>query len=148
MRKMLRGIVSVIFMAAAHASAQPAADINCEATSAVFCEASACGSDRSEKGDIPVHLELSAVSGTGTLCTYTYCRDFVLVPFPGDSLDDALQRLRGFTLSDSGGSKASDRDRPAIDYQLSISEDRQGFILGGLVDGRFVGWTGTCTPMP
>jgi hypothetical protein len=97
---------------------------------------------------IPLGLELSTVSGRGNLCTYTYCRDFVLVPLPGDSLDEALKKLSGFTLSERRGSTGDDLERPAIDYQLSVSEDRGRFFLGNLVGGGFTGWAGTCTTAP
>ena len=72
----------------------------------------------------------------------------MLVPLPGDSLDDALKKLSGFTLSEKRGSTGDDLERPAIDYLLSISEDRGRFVLGNLVDGGFVGWAGTCTTTP
>jgi hypothetical protein len=115
----------------------------------VGCEGADCRSERPEEGDvIYVGFGLSTVSGRGNLCTYTYCRDFVLVPLPGDSLDEALKKLSGFTLSEKRGSTADDLERPAIDYQLSVSEDRGRFFLGNLVSGGFAGWAGTCTTSP
>ena len=149
MRRALRSTASTILLIAAHASAQPVVNISCGATHGVSCEGAACRSDEPEEGgDIYVGFELSTVSGRGDLCTYTYCRDFVLVPLPGDSLDDALNKLSGFTLSEKRGSTGDDLERPAIDYLLSISEDRGRFFLGNLVDGGFVGWAGTCTTTP
>lgn len=149
MRRALRTTVSTILLIAAHASAQPVVNISCQATHMVGCEGTDCRSERPEEGDvIYVGFGLSTVSGRGNLCTYTYCRDFVLVPLPGDSLDEALKKLSGFTLSEKRGSTADDLERPAIDYQLSVSEDRGRFFLGNLVGGGFAGWAGTCTTTP
>lgn len=149
MRRALRSTVSTIFLIAAHASAQPVVSVSCKATHTVGCEGAACSSERPEEGDnIDVGFELSTVSGRGNLCTYTYCRGFVLVPLPGDSLDEALKKLSGFTLSERRGSTGDDLERPAIDYQLSVSEDRGRFFLGNLVGGGFAGWAGTCTTTP
>jgi hypothetical protein len=69
----------------------------------------------------------------------------VLVPSPGNTLDETLKTLSGFTLSDKRGSTGDDLERPAVDYQLSISEDRKQFLLGNLGDGGFRGWAGTCS---
>ena len=149
MRRALRITASTILLIAAHASAQPVANLHCGATHTVRCEGVDCRSERPEEGDvIYVGFELSTKSGKGNLCTYTYCRDFVLVPLPGDSLDEALSKLRGFTLSEKRGSTGDDLERPAFDYQLSISEDRGRFFLGYLEDGGFGGWTGTCRSAP
>ena len=149
MRRVLSTTVSMILLIAAHASAQSGATLHCKATHTMSCEGVDCRSERPEEGDvIYVGFELSTVSGKGNLCTYTYCRDFVLVPLAGDSLDDALNKLRGFTLSEKRGSTGDDLERPAVDYQLSISEDRKRFFLGNLEDGGFGGWAGTCTRAP
>lgn len=146
MRTALRSTTSTILLIAAHAGAEPNVNISCTATHTVSCEGAACRSEEPEEGnDIYVGFQLSTVSGRGNLCTYTYCRDFVLVPLPGDSLDEALKKLSGFTLSDSRGSMVDELERPAIDYQLSVSEDRGRFFLGNLADGGFGGWAGTCT---
>src|SRR5262245_11503063 len=105
MRRALRNIASTILLIATHASAQPVVNINCTATHGVRCEGAACRSEEPEEGDdIFVSFDLSTVSGKGNLCTYVYCRDFVLVPLPGDSLDEALKKLSGFTLSEKRGS--------------------------------------------
>ena len=149
MQRALRSTASMILLIAAHASAEPAVHITCKATHGVSCEGAACSSEEPEEGDvIYVGFGLSTVSGRGNLCTYTYCRDFVLVPLPGDSLDEALKKLSGFTLSEKRGSTGDDLERPGIDYQLSISEDRGRFFLGNLVGGGFAGWAGTCTTTP
>ena len=149
MRRALRNTASTILLIAAHATAQPVVNISCKATHTVGCEGTACSSEAPEEGDnIYVGFELSTVSGRGNLCTYTYCRDFVLVPLPGDSLDEALKKLSGLTLSAKRGSTGDDLEHPAIDYQLSVSEDRARFFLGNLADGGFRGWAGTCTTTP
>lgn len=138
----------MILLVAAQVSAEPVVNIVCKATHTLGCEGATCrteGPAIEESDFIPVGLELSTVSGKGNLCTYTYCRDFVLVPLPGDSLDEALKKLSGFTLSERRGSTGDDLERPAIDYQLSVSEDRGRFVLGNLGDGGFRGWAGTCT---
>lgn len=150
MRRALRSTVSMILLIAVHASAESAV-IRCAAKHMPDCDGAACRNERSEESEsdsIPVSFELSTVSGKGNLCTYTYCRGFMLVPLPGDSLDEALKKLRGFTLSESRGSTLDELERPAIDYQLSISKDRRRFFLGNLVDGGFAGWAGTCRTAP
>lgn len=145
MRRALRILASMILLVAAHAGAQPLAELRCKATHSVGCNGADCRSERAGEGDaIHVGFELSTVSGRGNLCTYTYCRDFVLVPLPGDSLDEAMIKLRGFTFSQRRGSTGDDLERPVIDYVLSISEDRRRFLLGNLDDGGIVGWAGTC----
>ena len=139
----------MILLIAAQASAEPVVNIRCKATHTLGCEGATCRTEGPEEsGSIYVGLELSTVSGRGNLCTYTYCRDFVLVPLPGDSLDEALKKLSGFTLSERRGSTGDDLERPAIDYQLSVSEDRRQFFLGNLVGGGFAGWAGTCATTP
>jgi hypothetical protein len=137
---------AAILLLATHASAQSAATLSCSATHVVSCDGADCRSEWPEEGDtIYVGFELSTLSGRGNLCTYTYCRDFMLAPLPGDSLDDALKKLSGLTLSEKRGSTGEDLERPAFDYQLSISEDRGRFVLGTLFDGGFSGWAGKCT---
>jgi len=149
MRRALRSTACLILLIATQAGAEPGVTLSCKATHSVGCEGTVCGSEKPEEGaDIFVGFGLSTVSGRGNLCTYTYCRDFVLVPLPGDSLDEALKKLSGFTLSESRGSAVDDLERPAVDYQLSISEDRKRFFLGNLLDGGFAGWAGTCAPTP
>ena len=91
-------------------------------------------------------MSIVSASGVGNICTYTYCRDFMLVPNPGDTVESAVQRWSGFTLSESRGSTEEHIGRPAIDYQLSISEDRTRFVLGGAENGGFGGWAGACRP--
>ena len=149
MQRVLRTTASMMFLIATHANAQPITYLNCKATHSLNCEGANCLSKRPEDGGtIYVNFTLSTVSGNGNLCTYTYCRDFVLVPLPGDSLDETLSKLKGFTLSEQRGATGDDVNHPAIDYQLSISEDRRRFFLGNLVNGGFTGWVGTCTTTP
>jgi hypothetical protein len=141
-------IASMILLMAVQASAEPLESLRCTATHTPDCKGATCRTEEPAievPDSVPVSLELSQVSGRGNLCTYTYCRDFVLVPLPGDSLDDALETLSGLTLSERRGSTGDDLESPEIDYQLSISQDRKRFFLGNLVDGGFSGWAGTCT---
>lgn len=143
MRRMLKIAAAMMALAATQAGAGPLADIRCEATHSVACGGEACGYSGGD-GANRVGFDISTVSGRGHLCTYTYCRDFVLVPLPGQDLDAALATLSGLTLSERRGSTGDDLERPAIDYQLSVSGDRTRFVLGHLVDGGFTGWAGTC----
>jgi hypothetical protein len=123
---------------------QPAYDLHCRATHEISCSAASCDS---EAGDsIHVGVSLALASGRGNICTYTYCRDFMLVPNPGDTVGEAVSRWTGFTLSESRGSTEEHIGRPAIDYQLSVSEDRTRFVLGGAENGGFGGWAGVCRP--
>jgi hypothetical protein len=117
-------------------------NLSCRATHHVECRGGAC---RSEADDsIQVTVDVALESGVGNICTYTYCRAFMLTPAPGETVDEAVARWTGFTLSTSRGSTEEHIGRPAIDYQLSLSEDRSRFFLGGAGDGGFGGWTGAC----
>lgn len=130
--------------AAAQDADAPARDLSCRATHEVSCDAGACASTASESVHVGVSVALA--SGVGNICTFTYCRDFMLVPNPGDTVGEAVERWTGFTLSESRGSTEEHIGRPAIDYQLSISDDRTRFVLGGVGNGGFTGWAGVCTP--
>jgi hypothetical protein len=146
MRSTLRAIAPLIVLIASSATAAEGPDLLCKATHTLNCEGAVCRAEGPEEPDfIPVGLQLAVISGRGNLCTYTYCRNFVLVPAPGDTLNEALRKLSGFTLSEKSGSTGDDLERPAIDYQLSISEDQRRFVLGNLSGGGFSGWAGTCT---
>jgi hypothetical protein len=141
-----RVAAGLFLVVATAASGREPGNLACSATHGVTCEGAVCRAERPEEGaPIYVSFDLSTVSGRGNLCTYTYCRDFVLVPSPGSSLDETLETLSGFTLSEKRGSTGDDLERPAIDYQLSISEDRKQFFLGNLESGGFKGWAGTCS---
>lgn len=146
MKRILAATLGLAFatQALAHDDERPRYDLHCRATHNISCNAGACGR---EAGD-SIHVEVSVVlaSGAGNICTYTYCRDFMLVPNPGDTVGEAVERWTGFTLSESRGSTEEHIGRPAIDYQLSISEDRTRFVLGGARNGGFGGWAGTCRP--
>lgn len=124
----------------------PAYDLYCRATHEIACNAASC--ERTAGDSIYVGLSIVQASGVGNICTYTYCRDFMLVPAPGDTVEQAVSRWSGFTLSQSRGSTEEHIGRPAIDYQLSISEDRTRFVLGGAENGGFGGWAGECGSTP
>jgi hypothetical protein len=142
----LRVAAFLVLVAATDAGGDEPGNLLCKATHGVDCEGVVCPAESPEEGDsIYVGFDLSTVSGRGNLCTYTYCRDFVLVPSPGNTLDEALKTLSGFTLSEKRGSTGDDLELPAIDYQLSISDDRKQFLLGNLIGGGFKGWAGTCS---
>src|SRR5690554_4979406 len=141
-----RSAAFTIFLVAAYASAGTVVDVSCKATHNVTCDGAICHSEPpGEDETLPVSLALSTESGKGNLCTYSYCRGFVLVPFPGDTPEEMLEKLSGFTLSERRGSAGEDLDRPGIDYQLSISADHRRFFLGNLHDGGVSGWAGACT---
>ncbi|MBI1188688.1 MAG: hypothetical protein GC206_15375 [Alphaproteobacteria bacterium] len=118
-------------------------NLSCRATHQVECRGGVCQSEADDFIQVTVNVVLE--SGAGNICTYTYCRDFMLTPAPGETVDEAVARWTGFTLSTSRGSTEEHIGRPAIDYQLSLSEDRTQFFLGGANDGGFGGWTGACT---
>ncbi len=138
--------LAVATAAAAQDEDAPAYDLHCRATHEISCDAGECSSTPGES--IHVGVSIVSASGAGNICTYTYCRDFMLVPIPGDTVGEAVERWTGFTLSTSRGSTEEHIGRPVIDYQLSISEDRTRFVLGGANDGGFGGWAGSCAPRP
>jgi hypothetical protein len=146
MRSTLKATAPLFVLIASSANAAEGLALVCKATHTLNCEGAVCEAEGAEEPDsIPVSLRIGVSSGRGNLCTYTYCRNFKLVPAPGDTLKEALSKLSGFTLSEKSGSTGEDLVRPAIDYQLSISEDRTRFVLGNMSDGGFSGWAGTCT---
>jgi hypothetical protein len=146
MQRILALALGVAFATAAVAQDDdaPAYDLYCRATHEISCNAGAC--ERTAGDSIHVGVSLISASGVGSICTYTYCRDFMLVPNPGDTVQSAVERWTGFTLSTSRGSTEEHIGRPVIDYQLSISADRTRFVLGGAEDGGFGGWAGACRP--
>lgn len=146
MRSIVVAMIPLALCAGVPADAEPAYDLVCTATHGIECQGASCSSEAAEKGDsIFVGLSIATASGVGNLCTYTYCRDFMLVPQPGNTLEQAVSEWTGFTLSTKRGSTGEDLYSPSFDYQLSISEDRKAFFLGNLGNGGFVGWAGTCT---
>lgn len=146
MKRFLALTVGVAMSSAAMAQDddRPAYDLLCRATHEIACSATSC--EREAGDSIHVGVSIVSASGVGNICTYTYCREFMLVPNPGDTVGEAVTRWTGFTLSESRGSTEEHIGRPAIDYQLSISEDRTKFVLGGAENGGFGGWAGTCRP--
>jgi hypothetical protein len=141
---------AMLAAACATATAQeqdvPDYEVSCQATHDMSCVGPRC---ETEAGDsIYVGLSISSRSGIGELCTYTYCRSFVLVPEPGEEVESAVERLTGYTLSDSRGSAEELVGRPVIDYQLSISPEHDSFTLFGAGGGGMSGWAGTCTRKP
>lgn len=142
-------LLAAVFATASAAAQEPelpAYEISCQATHDMSCVGPRCVT---EAGDsIHVVLSISSRSGAGELCTYTYCRSFMLAPEPGEEVSSAVSRLTGYTLSASRGSTEEHIGRPAIDYQLSISPEHDSFTLFGAGGGGMSGWAGTCTREP
>lgn len=148
MKHPLAAVLSLALVGAASAQEEEGrtADLYCRATQEISCSAVEC---RREAGDsIHVTVDIVQASGVGDICTYTYCRAFMLTPAPGETVDDAVTRWTGYTLSESRGSTEEQQGRPTIDYLLSISEDRSRFVLGGAENGSFGGWAGNCSRQP
>ncbi|MEZ6030215.1 MAG: hypothetical protein R3C46_10750 [Hyphomonadaceae bacterium] len=143
---MRRIAVLGVMLACASAAAQeqdgPDYLISCKATHEVSCIGPRC--DVGDEQDLPVVLSISSRSGAGELCTYTYCRSFMLMPEPGEEISSAVARLTGFTLSESRGSTEEHIGRPSIDFQLSVSPDHATFTLFGAGGGGMSGWAGAC----
>ena len=135
-------MLSACATAVAQEPEPPEYAISCQATHDVSCVGPRCEVEGGE--ELPVVLSMSSRSGVGELCTYTYCRSFVLVPEPGEEVDSAIARLTGYTLSDSRGSTEDNIGRPVIDYQLSISPEHDSFTLFGAGGGGMSGWAGKC----
>lgn len=121
---------------------EPDHEIACQATHELACAGPSCETTGGQA--LPVTVSVSTRSGAGELCTYTYCRPFVLVPAPGEDVSGAIARMTGYTLSESRGSTSSELGRPVIDYQLSISTGQDSFMLFGAGDGGVRGWAGQC----
>jgi hypothetical protein len=139
-------LLSACATAVAQEPQVPDYEVSCQATHDVSCIGPRCEVEGGEER--PVVLSISSRSGMGELCTYTYCRSFVLVPEPGEDVSSAVERLTGYTLSDSRGSTEEHIGRPAIDYQLSISPEHDSFTLFGAGGGGMSGWAGKCTRKP
>lgn len=135
-------LISACATAAAQEPELPDYAISCQATHDVSCVGPRCEVEGGE--EMPVVLSISSRSGMGELCTYTYCRSFVLVPEPGEDVAFAVSRLTGYTLSESRGSTEEHIGRPVIDYQLSISPEHDSFTLFGAGGGGMSGWAGRC----
>jgi len=142
-------LLAAVFATASAAAQEPELpdyNVSCQATHDISCVGPRC---ESEAGDsIYVGFSISSRSGAGDLCTYTYCRSFVLVPEPGEDVASAVSRLTGYTLSASRGSTEEHIGRPVIDYQLSISPEHDSFTLFGAGGGGLSGWAGTCRREP
>lgn len=138
-------LLAAVFATASAAAQEPELpdySISCQATHDVSCVGPRC---EAEGGDeMPVVLSISSRSGAGHLCTYTYCRSFMLVPEPGEDVASAVSRLTGYTLSASRGSTEDHIGRPVIDYQLSITPEQDSFTLFGAGGGGIRGWAGKC----
>src|SRR5688500_20241632 len=94
----------------------PSYDLSCKATHHGGCEGPMCRGEASLPGeDIYVGVDVATASGVGTICTYTYCREFMLAPKPGDTVEDAIAKWTGYTLSTKRGSTGDDLHTPAID---------------------------------
>jgi hypothetical protein len=146
MKRIVALMMGLTFATAAAAQDEdtPPYDLYCRATHEISCNAGEC--TRTAGDSIYVGVSIVSASGVGNICTYTYCRDFMLVPQPGETVEQAVGRWTGFTLSTSRGSTDENIDRPVIDYQLSISADRTRFVLGAAENGGFGGWAGACGP--
>jgi len=124
--------------------ALPPEYVTCQATHEISCDGA--GNCVSEPGDtIYVNFRYSSATRTGDLCTYTYCRDFELLPQP-TAAGQASPPDSGFTLSEHSGSTEEYQNVPVVDYQLSLDENRRQFVLLNVERGISGGWAGACTP--
>ncbi|HRE42839.1 MAG TPA: hypothetical protein PKY87_02590 [Terricaulis sp.] len=133
------------FAAAAHSvtPALPPERVSCQATHEISCDGA--GNCVSEAGDtIHVNFRYTPATRRGDLCTYTYCRDFELLPQP-TAAGQASPPDSGFTLSEHSGSTEEYQNVPVVDYQLSLDEDRRHFVLLNVERGVSGGWAGVCT---
>jgi hypothetical protein len=133
--------------ASAHAMAPERAgggEISCQATHEISCGGD--GACASAAGDtIYVNFRYDPATRHGDLCTYTYCRGFELLPQPA-APGQTSPPDSGFTLSEHAGSTEEHQNRPVVDYQLSLNEDRTRFVLVNVVGGGAGGWAGRCAP--
>ena len=114
------------------------APLSCVAAYQNSCERRQC---RSEAVTGAVRLTIDPASGRGELCTYTYCRAFVLIRYRGQNTSDVVS---GLVVSAKRGSVPPRSREPEVDMLLSVDLKRKRF---GLTDGSATGlqgWFGTC----
>lgn len=135
------------FGAAAHALASVqgrGGPVTCQATHEISCGGDgACASEASDS--IYINLRYNPDTLSGDLCTYTYCRDFQLLPQPV-APGQRPPPDSGFVLSEHAGSTEEFQNRPIVDFQLSLNEDRTRFVLMNVANGGAGGWAGRCEP--
>lgn len=136
-----RPLPLVLLLAAAPLAAAPNAGkvLRCDADSSLTCTGAQCKRVPDEYAH--VELFLSPSEKGGSLCTFTYCRDFDWLPVMGDK---SKRRTFGPIRSDSSGSTDDRFGIPVVDYHLWISENRGRFALLPL-DSSGATWTGGCT---
>lgn len=112
--------------------------LRCDADSGLSCSGAACTLEEDTYAHVDLFLLPSETEGT--LCTFTYCRDFKWLPVLGDQ---SPRRTFGPIRSDSSGSTDDQFDIPVVDFHLWISEDRQRFALLP-VESSHAAWAGSC----
>ncbi|MDH3232522.1 MAG: hypothetical protein OEQ29_03280 [Alphaproteobacteria bacterium] len=115
-----------------------AAPLSCVAAYQTTCEQRVC---RTEAVTGAVRLTLDPARGRGELCTYSYCRAFVLIRYRGDNTSDVVS---GLVVSAKRGSVPPRSREPEVDMLLTVDLKKKRF---GLTDGSATGlqgWFGRC----
>ena len=126
--------VSILLPAMGHAEER-----SCVAAYETVCAQKKC---RSEPVTGAVRLTIDPASGRGELCTYTYCRAFVLLQYR--RYGSAAQTVSGLVVSAQRGSTPPQSKEPEVGMLLTVDLKAMRF---GLTDGSATGvsgWFGRC----
>lgn len=122
--------------------------LSCQASASVTCAYAECVQEADPMG-YPVQFRIDLATRRGSLCTFTYCRNFALMSAPAaPAREPGLTgfgegALTGFTVS-AASSSTETEPQPVIDFALSISRDGESFFLGNIDEGGVSGWMGGC----
>jgi hypothetical protein len=125
----------------APAKAAPGTMIRCRAEYQQICTDKRC---RLDTQAVAVELTFDRAIGSGELCTFTYCRGFVLLRYRQAAPGGAV--VSGLVVSAKSGSTKPRSERPEIGMLLTIDFASRRF---GLTDGSargMHGWFGACRP--
>jgi len=116
-----------------------AQQLSCVAAYEMVCAQKKC---RSAAVTGAVRLTIDPASGRGELCTYTYCRAFVLLQYR--KYGRAAQTVGGLVVSAQRGSTPPRSKEPEVGMLLTVDLKTMRF---GLTDGSATGvsgWFGRC----
>ena len=130
----------VVMLALTGASA--ANSLSCVAEYEQVCRGKTCRAE--VHGAAAVRFTFDPTTASGNLCTYTYCRRFVLIRYR--QAEPGAMRVSDLIVSAKAGSTKPASERPEVGMVLSVDLKKNRF---GLTDGSATGmhgWFGSCRP--
>ena len=119
-----------------------AKSLSCVAEYEQVCRGKTCRAEA--HGAAAVRFTFDPTTASGDLCTYTYCRRFVLIRYR--QTEPGAKRVSGLVVSARAGSTKPASERPEVGMALSVDLKKNRF---GLTDGSATGmhgWFGSCKP--